>query len=70
MMLFIIHYVQLTEMKRIHIKENMTKYYKAYYEAFELMLNHSHLKEIIITLMQRNPEINEMIQFDQQYTFQ
>lgn len=37
-------------MVRIHLKENMNKYKEGYYEAAEIMINNSNLKEKLMSI--------------------
>ena len=44
MILLVIYYTIVTQMHRIHIKQNTNRYKEAYYEAIELMINNSSHK--------------------------
>lgn len=41
MILFVYHYLLITKLQRVHLKDNMVKHKNSYYEAIELMINNS-----------------------------
>jgi hypothetical protein len=51
MILFILYYILITKLQRIHLKDNMNKHKEGYYEALELMLNNSIYKSKIVNIV-------------------
>ena len=65
MLMLVMHYIIMTLMHRIHLKQNTSRYQNAYYEAVELMINNSSHKKMIIEYFNQVNELAGMITSDE-----